>query len=332
MIKYSVIVPVYNSEKTLARCLSSLTAKNREDVQIIVVNDGSTDSSDAIIREFTARYPQIFYICQKNAGVSQARNAGLDAAQGTYITFVDSDDYVLPNYFDVLDTAEDCDLLVFAHEQVGGPAQNDDTQLLRKIQAEETVGGRLAELLATRKIMSPCNKRFRAELIRCDHLRFLPGMHIGEDFNFCMAYAVRCKTIDMAAERILMVDVSDSNSLSRKYRPELDRQLENVFRHVVISIRESMLDASLKDKLLTVADYLFVKHVFSCISEEFKKEKLRYWKARERICSICGVFQQEFSDGRVNLIHKCLRLTLGFKWYYPLYLVSYWGKGRKYIR
>ncbi len=328
MIKYSVIVPVYNSEKTLTRCLSSLTAKNREDVQIIVVNDGSTDSSDAIIREFAVRYPQIFYICQKNAGVSQARNAGLDAAQGTYITFVDSDDYVREDYFRILDQTEDCDLLVFCHHVLGA----DDGHLPTLFSELETCKDqqRLELLLSSRRIMSPWDKRFRRSIIEVNHLRFLNGMHIGEDFNFCMAYAVECDEIRVEPEQIIYNDVTGEDSLSRKYRPLLDLQIINVFTHVADTITISDNSEKKKQKLLAIADYLFVKNVFSCISEEFKQKKLRYLTDRKQIVEICNNFRQPISDQYVNVIHRMLRLALAWKLYYPFYLVSYWVRGRKY--
>ena len=305
MIKYSVIVPVYNSEKTLTRCLSSLTAKNREDVQIIVVNDGSTDSSDAIIREFAVRYPQIFYICQKNAGVSQARNAGLDAAQGTYITFVDSDDYVREDYFRILDQTEDCDLLVFCHHVLGA----DDGHLPTLFSELETCKDqqRLELLLSSRRIMSPWDKRFRRSIIE-----------------------VKCDEIRVEPEQIIYNDVTGEDSLSRKYRPLLDLQIINVFTHVADTITISDNSEKKKQKLLAITDYLFVKNVFSCISEEFKQKKLRYLTDRKQIVEICNNFRQPISDQYVNVIHRMLRLALAWKLYYPFYLVSYWVRGRKY--
>ena len=93
-MKYSVIIPVYNSEKTVERCLQSLLAQDRNDVEIIVINDGSTDASGALLAEYASDHQNVLLIDQKNSGVSAARNAGIEKATGTYITFVDSDDYV----------------------------------------------------------------------------------------------------------------------------------------------------------------------------------------------------------------------------------------------
>ena len=118
-IKYSVIIPVYNAKRTLKRCLDSLLGQKREDVQIILINDGSSDGSHAILEDYGSRFPNVRAVHQENAGVSAARNRGLDEAEGKYITFVDSDDYVSEDYFRAMDEAgekEDSDLIVFAKD------------------------------------------------------------------------------------------------------------------------------------------------------------------------------------------------------------------------
>lgn len=329
MIKYSVIIPVYNSERTIARCLSSLTAQNREDVQIIVVNDGSTDSSDAIIREFADRYPQILYLCQQNAGVSQARNAGLDAAQGTYITFVDSDDYVREDYFQTLDQHGDYELLVFCHEIIGHDPRSMP-ELFAKLKGLQSFEQRLLLLLSSRRVMSPWDKRFRRSIIEKYHVRFPKQMHIGEDFNFCMSYILHCIEMEIECKQIICNDITGQDSLSRKYRPELDAQLRDAYRLAANTIRRSPQPDSMKQELLAHTDYLFAKLVFSCISEEFKLKKLHYIRDHKRIAEICRSFRQPLSDRRVNWIHRALRLALACKLYFPFYLVSYWVKGRKY--
>ena len=93
-MKYSVIIPVYNSEKTIKRCIDSITLQNRSDVEIIVINDGSTDESESICKALQNEHENIIYIHQENGGVSSARNLGLSVATGEFVMFVDSDDYV----------------------------------------------------------------------------------------------------------------------------------------------------------------------------------------------------------------------------------------------
>ena len=101
--KYSVIIPVYNAEKTLRRCVDSLLTQQYADAEIILVNDGSTDSGGEICKEYAASNRQVQYIDKANGGVSSARNAGIRRASGRYILFVDSDDSVVPGYFEQLD-------------------------------------------------------------------------------------------------------------------------------------------------------------------------------------------------------------------------------------
>ena len=94
MAKYSVIIPVYNAEKTLRRCVDSVLNQNYGDMELLLINDGSTDGSLDICNGYRSFSPQVRVIDKTNGGVSSARNAGLGIAEGEYILFVDSDDYV----------------------------------------------------------------------------------------------------------------------------------------------------------------------------------------------------------------------------------------------
>ena len=100
--KITVIVPVYNVEHYLDKCLDSLISQTYKNLEIIVINDGSTDNSGAICQEYARKDNRIIYIKKENGGQSEARNMGLDRMTGSYVTFVDSDDWVEPNYVEVL--------------------------------------------------------------------------------------------------------------------------------------------------------------------------------------------------------------------------------------
>ena len=100
--KITVIVPVYNVENYLNKCLDSLINQTYKNLEIIVINDGSTDNSGEICQEYAQKDNRITYVEQENGGLSDARNAGLERMTGSYVTFVDSDDWVEPNYVEVL--------------------------------------------------------------------------------------------------------------------------------------------------------------------------------------------------------------------------------------
>ena len=176
--KYSVIIPVYNSEKTLKRCLDSLLSQGREDAEIIIVNDGSSDRSEQLIAGYLQNNPGILYLKQTNKGVSSARNHGLEKASGQYITFVDSDDFVADTYFQELDRMggiQDADLIMFSQKTVGGPGENEAV-LYQKLARMQDRAEILELLLSSRKIMTPWNKRFKRSLIERYHIRFQKRM------------------------------------------------------------------------------------------------------------------------------------------------------------
>lgn len=115
MPKVSIIVPVYNAEKYLYRCIDSILRQTLTDIEVILVDDGSSDSSGKICEEYARKDSRLQVIHQKNAGVAVARNTGLDIASGEYIAFVDSDDYIEPNmYQSMMQVANqyDCDVVL----------------------------------------------------------------------------------------------------------------------------------------------------------------------------------------------------------------------------
>lgn len=184
----SIIVPVYNTEKYLHNCINSLLAQTCTDIEILLVNDGSTDTSGDICDAYAAQDARVRVIHQQNAGVSSARNAALAVARGEYIAFVDSDDWVSPDYIEDLQSAmteSGADLVacgMFAVYSRLDTVQDktDCTEVLegrevyRALLCDAQVGGYL------------WNKLFKRELIRDG---FDTDLHLSEDFLFCAKYA-----------------------------------------------------------------------------------------------------------------------------------------------
>lgn len=98
----SIIVPIYNTALFLPKCLESITSQSYDNIEIILVNDGSVDCSDEICKKFSVLDSRIKYIFKKNGGLSSARNAGLEIITGDYISFIDSDDYIHPDFIKIL--------------------------------------------------------------------------------------------------------------------------------------------------------------------------------------------------------------------------------------
>lgn len=122
-MKFSILIPVYNVEAYLSRCLDSILAQKIHSYEVILVDDGSTDSSASLCDHYVRLYPQQFNVIhKKNAGVFSARRTGLGYAKGEYICFLDSDDYWEPTYLEVLDAElakHNPDIIIFGHYLVG---------------------------------------------------------------------------------------------------------------------------------------------------------------------------------------------------------------------
>ena len=321
-LKYSVIIPAYNAEDTIERCLQSLLVQKREDVEIIVVNDGSTDNTASIIDDIARTNKTVVCLHQINGGVSNARNNGLSHAAGTYITFVDSDDWVTKEYFSELDKMDpDTDLCYFRFVE----SVEDSATLFEQINSCEAWVDKMNLLLSSRIIMKPSNKRYKREIIINNNLQFIENLHISEDFNFSLLYSVHCKSIKMYISPVYCLDETNENSLSRKVRKNLTADIIKGFSYAENTVKNSPCSMFEKQQLLMTLDYLYIKNVCTCIAETFKYCKPQYLKNRKMYKDICKSFIKPLGECEkyYNKVHKILRSILKFNFIYPFYIVSW---------
>ncbi len=176
----SVIIPVYNVEKYLARCLDSVLAQTYRTLEIICVNDGSLDHSDEILAAYALRDERVRIVTQANRGLSGARNAGLDVATGDWVMFVDSDDWIPPDAVEgFLQVAEASGAAVVASERYAIDAL--DVAVPRTFHWKLKKPA-LKHLVGNRKMQSSAwNKFYRADLLK--DRRFIEGIYF-EDWPF----------------------------------------------------------------------------------------------------------------------------------------------------
>ncbi|MFC6267000.1 glycosyltransferase family 2 protein [Frigoriflavimonas asaccharolytica] len=191
----SVIVPVYNVEKYLEKCLNSLVSQTLQDLEILVINDGSTDCSQKIIDEFQSNFPlKIKSFTKENGGLSDARNFGIDRAVGEYIGFVDSDDYISQTMF------EEMYQLTKKNKAEMAICNLQKVDEVGKIIQKLTQIPNMPEVIDLKNNFSvfsdmsyfACNKLFKKELFAGK--RFQKGMHF-EDIELIPQLLLRCKTI-----------------------------------------------------------------------------------------------------------------------------------------
>ena len=269
-VKYSVIIPVYNAAGTLRRCLDSLICQTRSRAELIVINDGSKDESLSICREYEGKYPEIKVIDQQNAGASAARNAGLDAAEGTYITFVDSDDYVPENYFELLDQANDADFAIYAYIRIMGKDQFP-VDLPQSIRNAEQHEDRVIETVRN-CFASPCDKRYKRSIIEGNHIRFKRDLIIGEDFLFGLTYMLCCQTSFSSGESIYFFDESSSMSVTRSSKFP-SSQYYRIYEYAFPVAESSGWNKRDYERLLQQIDYLFCRTSFVAAARLQKLEK-----------------------------------------------------------
>lgn len=190
-MKYiSVIVPVYNVEKYIKRCVESILNQTLEQIELILIDDGSVDNSGKICDEFQEKDNRVSVIHQKNQGVSIARNNGLDIATGKYIAFIDADDFIDARMFQTMfETAEkeNSDLAICGSDYVDVDGNIKETYLEkeREILTREEIFQRYFDMPPSiRKAV--WNKIFRRDLLQ--NLKFSPGIKMAEDAEFLFEY------------------------------------------------------------------------------------------------------------------------------------------------
>ena len=195
MPKISVIVPIYNVEKYIHRCIDSILAQTFTDFELILVDDGSPDNCPEICDEYAAKDDRIRVIHKPNGGVSSARNAGLESAQGEYITFCDGDDYYLPAQLsDYIGAIGENDMVLSGFERVD---ENDTIQRVAKRRTgvwniaapESKLEYLIFNVLYHGNGWEVCLGLFKAEIIKHNNIRFcLTCENFAEDLCFTLEY------------------------------------------------------------------------------------------------------------------------------------------------
>lgn len=227
---FSVIVPIYQAQTFLRACLDSLLAQSEGRWEAICVNDGSTDSSADILAEYAARDARFRVLHQSNAGVSVARNAGLDAAQGELVLFLDADDWLLPQSLAQLLELQrrfPNHWLMFGVQARYEHASRHDVEqgVYRFANLRKSRACPLGLHLLVNMYAYTWNKLFSLALIRQHQLRFPVGVALNEDLSFVLHYALhveRCYLIVDSLYQYRQHAASVSGGFDRMDRPAQD--------------------------------------------------------------------------------------------------------------
>lgn len=213
----SVVIPVFNAEKYLEECIRSLQAQTYPEWEAILVDDGSTDHSLEQCRHFSQQDTRIRVLHSENAGVSAARNLGIEAARGSYLAFIDADDTVAPTYLSTL-------FHLLANADVSICCVDDPSDWNEKVR-QETVAiermrrtpSRYANPVFTNYAI---NKLYRMALLREKEIRMSPGVARCEDAYFVAAYLQCCKNAAVTTEKLYCYRQHQASAMHR-FNPDV---------------------------------------------------------------------------------------------------------------
>lgn len=305
-LKYSVIIPVYNAEHTIEKCLDSLLYQIPETAELLVINDGSPDRSGEICKHYAEKYPAIRYFEKENGGVSTARNVGLDEAKGEYILFVDSDDYVEPTYWQVLDSLIEQhhpDMLQWGFRGCGETVRERHLGDYA-VSGEAAVAEKVDTALRSYMFSALWARAYRRKLIEERQLRFHPELAIGEDQAFIFSYALGIKRLTSTSTILYDTVLENRESLSRKRRDYLTAQLLRVNEVMFQELDKVVLSKEINHIYGAALAWVHYRSAYSSCKELLKygfSRKERKRKIKE-ICNLYAEKQVEAKDMKCRII------------------------------
>ena len=318
MPKVSVIVPVYNVEEYIQRCLESLVDQTLKDIEIIIVNDGSEDNSIEIVNNFIKKYPEkIVYLEKENGGLSDARNYGIPYAKGEYIAFLDSDDYVEKNMYEKMyDIAkkENSDMVECDFYWEYPNKKKKDVGVIYNNQHEMMENIRVVAW----------NKLIKREIIEISKVQFPKGYRY-EDVEFTYKLIPYLNKVSFVKEPMIhYIQRPDSISNSQN---EKTKDIFDILDHVIEFYKEKNIYDQYKEELeYTYTRYLLCSSLLRMIKIKDKKirqeclnktweslnEKFPCWKKNKilRKRSVKNLYMRAVNKITFNIFCKFFRIFL----------------------
>jgi len=317
MIKISIIVPVYNVEKHVSKCIESILSQSYTAIELILVDDGSTDQSGCICEVFAVNDPRVKVIHQKRQGVSGARNIGLDIAQGDYIGFVDSDDYIDPNMYKImLQTIQkyDADIVSCKTNIVSESGEFlsnltskcGSLSKLNHIEALSAFCSSVGQVISN----STCDKLFKASIIKT--IRFDPKISMSEDCLFVCEALFNAQNFILIPDQLYYYVNREGSAMHSKFSYKNLEAIEALKKCVILYEKnEPNLAMMMKNTLLTSLLNILISAFEAKTSQNIKN----------KICNELNMLSNLKYNGRFNdrIKHftyyklKSIKLMLIFK-------------------
>lgn len=306
----TAVIPVYNAKKTICRCVDSLLPQLGREDEIILINDGSTDGSAAVCAEYAQSDPRIRFIDKPNGGVSSARNAGLDAAQGKFVIFVDSDDYVSPTLFQDIDAVlqeDDWELIRFSYCVDDGSSLAKRIMQPAALRTRQQAISKIIDDICSKALNSPWAKVYRREILEREGIRFPVGASVAEDRAFNIKYSMFVNRYLVSDRIAYFVNTENEQSLSRKKHKDLSAQFAITGSYVEEAIREAPIPEEEKEQYRRAYDFGVCRGIYKD-AKDLRREGVG-WLGRQRaLWKKCG----EINNKRMRYpgTNYCRKITL----------------------
>ncbi len=314
MKKLSVIIPVYNGEKTLKRCIESVLKQKDEDIEIIIINDGSTDASDKIVQEYKEKNPKIIsYYQKKNTGVADTRNYGIKKAKGKYILFLDADDYLDIHLYGLVKQymEKDIDLIKFKlqrEDEKGNIIETVNGPVFENKTGEEG----FEELYATDVLLdSPCVYVMKKDIFIKNKLEFKVGTE-HEDFGlmpFVIVLAKRMISINFYGYHYVQVEGSITRNDSYEKTKKKAKDALKQYDEALMKIDRYKLNKKIAETLkIYYTNAILLK--IETLEKKDQKEYIKEIRKRKMTKNI--------KAKNIKQLLRKMILSLNIKWYLNL--------------
>ena len=258
MIKVSVIIPAYNIEKYIERCLVSIKNQSEKNIEIIVVNDGSTDDTLKVINEVALNDQRFIIIDKKNEGIIEARKSGFDIAKGKYILFVDGDDWISLNAVETLYNYAEINSLdiVINNAWSTDGINKKNFNIFNENLVNEMINDPLKYFLLDQIAPSMCGKLIRRKYITENKIEFVKSLSYGEDLASVAVWFMNSPKVDFIKERFYYY-YQRNNSISKKPNEKIIEIIDSVN-----FIKNKLNECNLLNKYNEEFEKLSYRHIF----------------------------------------------------------------------
>lgn len=331
----SIVIPVYNAEKTISRAISSIVNQPFDEVEIIIINDGSTDRSLDICQSLASDESRIRLYTIENSGVSYARNFGIEQAKGRYITFLDADDYYSDDFLTVItsEIQKDTQILIYGYNIV-----RDGRSIPCTIPMKN--GGKIRNRLEFREIAislienemlnAPWNKVYLTSYIKDNSISFPVNLDIGEDLRFNLVVIRDIRFAKVCNHSLVNYSVKKGEGLVSRFRNNrleirlalLDEIKDTLEYWGLLEENKSMLDrmllrdfmASFMDLFKRTCDFS-LKEKLSFINNSLKQEgkNLKKCSSSDLLTYLLKIIMSTQNSVVILLFAKILSLKRGFR-------------------